>query len=172
MGSLNGSVHLAGTYYLNKGVIEPITLLGEVDANSVQVQWHQGLANRFVAMAGYRRYLETITPRVQAAPEAKTGSDYIHGSLRWLFPGDRPWTTSGIPELSLFGGFYIANEISDNFSEPNNGVMIGIAFKSALDLKKKKRKRRRPKGKYKGRSKSKKFKKDKYKRKKLYKKKR
>ena len=77
------------------------------------------------------------------ALQDKTGSDYIHGSLRWLFAGDKPWTTSGVPELSIFAGHYTANETTDALSEPNSGLMFGAAFKAPLDLKKKRKKRRR-----------------------------
>lgn len=176
IGGLNAAVHAAGTYYINRGTIGLNTLLGEVDANSLQVQWHQGISNRFVLMAGYRRYLETITPRVQEVNQVKSGTDYIHGSLRWLFTGNKPWTTSGIPELSIFGGHYTANETTDTTTEPNVGIMIGAAFKYPLDAKKKKPKKRHYKKRIRKSSKSgkKRTKTRKYpsKRKKLYKKRR
>lgn len=109
----NSAAHAAYTRYNNTGTIERVTFTGEIQTNTVKVEWHQRFAGSAIAMGGYRWSVQQETPRAKGFPVETVGSDTLYGSLRWRF-NDDVWTDDS-PEIYAFGARYLNNQTDQAF---------------------------------------------------------
>lgn len=115
---VDGALHLAGQFAENVGTIRPVTTYGRVVAASITSEWHQKIYKQWIAMAGWRTYIEEETPRAMEADRQVTGSDYVYLSGRYRLR--KSWTLRS-SELSFMYGRYISNQ-------QQNGQMVSLGF--------------------------------------------
>lgn len=118
------ALHLGGGYFTNIGELNGDALFGSVSAYSVKGEWHQRFMRKFIAMAGYRYYSESVQARNEFENTTALASDSIYAKLRYRF-GAKRWLEPS-HEARLFAEQYSTN---DDRSAILMGLGLSAQFK-------------------------------------------
>jgi hypothetical protein len=113
------ALHLEGGHYANVGQLREHSLYGEVQAYSVKGEWQQRVMQKFIGIAGYRYYNETVAARHDLENTTALASDSIYAMVKYRF-GHKRWLESS-HEFNSFIEQYSTNE-------PRTAMLVGMGL--------------------------------------------